>query len=249
MPSLALDLDAVLADTRPLWNDWLEDASRRTRVELDVPEDRGGRCVAARRAARRLAAAARALRRRSRARLLPAAGRDERAAAAPPGRGRAARRLHGRAARARGRRARARRRCASSWRRSGRSTRCSASSATARSSCARVRSSRRRLRSRIQAWSDDLSDRRFDVLLERLDRIGDELTKMNKRLDNDENFLRLTRELALAERVAAGDRVRGARPAGAASPPPPTLTGSDPVKRTAAVAWPLRPRPPRHREP
>jgi hypothetical protein len=42
----------------------------------------------------------------------------------------------------------------------------------------------------------ELSDRRFDVLLERLDRIGDELARMNKRLDNDDNFLRLTRELA-----------------------------------------------------
>jgi hypothetical protein len=42
----------------------------------------------------------------------------------------------------------------------------------------------------------DLSDRRFDVLLERLDRIGDELAKVNKRLDNDEHFLRLTREFA-----------------------------------------------------
>jgi hypothetical protein len=42
----------------------------------------------------------------------------------------------------------------------------------------------------------DLSDRRFETLLERLDRIGDELTKMNKRLDNEENFLRLTRELS-----------------------------------------------------
>jgi hypothetical protein len=42
----------------------------------------------------------------------------------------------------------------------------------------------------------DLSERRFDVLLERLDRIGDELAKLNKRADNDENFLRLTRELA-----------------------------------------------------
>lgn len=42
----------------------------------------------------------------------------------------------------------------------------------------------------------DLSDRRFDVLLERLDRIGDELAKVNRRLDNDEHFLRLTRELA-----------------------------------------------------
>ena len=40
MQAIALDLDAVLADTRPLWHDWLEDAARRTRVELDVPEDR-----------------------------------------------------------------------------------------------------------------------------------------------------------------------------------------------------------------
>ena len=42
----------------------------------------------------------------------------------------------------------------------------------------------------------DLSDRRFDVLLERLDRIGDELARMNKRLDHDDNFVRLTREIA-----------------------------------------------------
>jgi hypothetical protein len=42
----------------------------------------------------------------------------------------------------------------------------------------------------------DLSDRQFEVLLERLDRIGDELAKVNKSLDNDEHFLRLTRELA-----------------------------------------------------
>ncbi|MDE3189862.1 MAG: HAD family hydrolase [Acidobacteriota bacterium] len=40
MDAVALDLDAVLADTRPLWNDWLEDAARRARVELDVPADR-----------------------------------------------------------------------------------------------------------------------------------------------------------------------------------------------------------------
>jgi hypothetical protein len=42
----------------------------------------------------------------------------------------------------------------------------------------------------------DLSDRRFDLILEKLDRIGDELAETNKRLDNDENFLRLARELA-----------------------------------------------------
>jgi phosphoglycolate phosphatase-like HAD superfamily hydrolase len=38
--AIALDLDAVLADTRPLWRDWLEDAGRRARVDLDLPEDR-----------------------------------------------------------------------------------------------------------------------------------------------------------------------------------------------------------------
>jgi hypothetical protein len=41
----------------------------------------------------------------------------------------------------------------------------------------------------------ELSDRQFEALMERLDRIGDELTKLNRRVDNDENFLRLTREL------------------------------------------------------
>ena len=43
---------------------------------------------------------------------------------------------------------------------------------------------------------NDLSDRRFDLILEKLDRIGDELEKTNKRLDNDENFLRISKELA-----------------------------------------------------
>jgi phosphoglycolate phosphatase-like HAD superfamily hydrolase len=38
--TIALDLDGVLADTRPLWDAWLEDAARRTRVELEVPDDR-----------------------------------------------------------------------------------------------------------------------------------------------------------------------------------------------------------------
>ena len=56
---------------------------------------------------------------------------------------------------------------------------------------------------RARSWRDydeqvehDLSDRRFDLILERLDRIADELAKTNKRLDNDENFVRITRELA-----------------------------------------------------
>lgn len=42
----------------------------------------------------------------------------------------------------------------------------------------------------------DLSDRRFALILERLDRIADELAETNKRLDNEENFLRIARELS-----------------------------------------------------
>ena len=38
--ALALDLDGVLADTRALWDAWVEDAARRARVELNVPPDR-----------------------------------------------------------------------------------------------------------------------------------------------------------------------------------------------------------------
>jgi phosphoglycolate phosphatase-like HAD superfamily hydrolase len=40
LDAVALELDGVLGDTRPLWRDWLEDASRRARVELRLPEDR-----------------------------------------------------------------------------------------------------------------------------------------------------------------------------------------------------------------
>jgi phosphoglycolate phosphatase-like HAD superfamily hydrolase len=38
--ALAVELDPVLADTRKLWLDWLDDASRRAHVDLDVPDDR-----------------------------------------------------------------------------------------------------------------------------------------------------------------------------------------------------------------
>jgi phosphoglycolate phosphatase-like HAD superfamily hydrolase len=45
MRALAIDLDGVLGDTRPLWRDWLEDAARRfgSIAPLDpaaLPEDR-----------------------------------------------------------------------------------------------------------------------------------------------------------------------------------------------------------------
>jgi phosphoglycolate phosphatase-like HAD superfamily hydrolase len=38
--AVAVDLDAVLGDTRPLWRDWVQDASRRLRLELELPDDR-----------------------------------------------------------------------------------------------------------------------------------------------------------------------------------------------------------------
>ena len=41
-----------------------------------------------------------------------------------------------------------------------------------------------------------LDDRQLDVLLERLDRIRDELRTLNRRLDSQENLLRIARELS-----------------------------------------------------
>lgn len=44
--ALALDLDGVLGDTRPLWRDWLEEAGRRLGFDaVALPEDRGEAAV------------------------------------------------------------------------------------------------------------------------------------------------------------------------------------------------------------
>ncbi|HEX6491136.1 MAG TPA: hypothetical protein VF002_07160 [Gaiellaceae bacterium] len=40
MAAVAIELDPVLGDTRPLWRDWLEDAGRRARVDLTLPGER-----------------------------------------------------------------------------------------------------------------------------------------------------------------------------------------------------------------
>jgi phosphoglycolate phosphatase-like HAD superfamily hydrolase len=40
MKALAIDLDRVLGDTRPLWRDWLEDAARRFRSIAPLNPDR-----------------------------------------------------------------------------------------------------------------------------------------------------------------------------------------------------------------
>jgi phosphoglycolate phosphatase-like HAD superfamily hydrolase len=38
--AVAIDLDGALGDTRPLWRDWVEDVSRRARLEVELPDDR-----------------------------------------------------------------------------------------------------------------------------------------------------------------------------------------------------------------
>ena len=42
----------------------------------------------------------------------------------------------------------------------------------------------------------DLGDRQLDAVLERLDRIGDELRSLNRKVDQQEHLLRIARELA-----------------------------------------------------
>jgi len=40
LDAVAIDLDGALGDTRPLWRDWVEDVSRRARLEVELPDDR-----------------------------------------------------------------------------------------------------------------------------------------------------------------------------------------------------------------
>ena len=40
MNAVAIDLDGALGDTRPLWRDWLDDLARRSRVDVELPDDR-----------------------------------------------------------------------------------------------------------------------------------------------------------------------------------------------------------------
>ena len=44
---------------------------------------------------------------------------------------------------------------------------------------------------------DDLSDRQFEAVLERLDRLVGEVHALNRRLDRSEELQRIVRELAL----------------------------------------------------
>ncbi len=43
----------------------------------------------------------------------------------------------------------------------------------------------------------DLSDRQFEAMLERLDRLADEMARLNKRLDRSDELQRIVRELSV----------------------------------------------------
>ena len=43
---------------------------------------------------------------------------------------------------------------------------------------------------------DEVGDRQLDAVLERLDRIADELERLNTRLDNRDDLLRIAKELS-----------------------------------------------------
>jgi phosphoglycolate phosphatase-like HAD superfamily hydrolase len=40
LDAVAIDLDGALGDTRPLWDDWVEDVSRRARLGVELPRER-----------------------------------------------------------------------------------------------------------------------------------------------------------------------------------------------------------------
>jgi hypothetical protein len=45
--------------------------------------------------------------------------------------------------------------------------------------------------------SKDLADRQLDAMLERLDRLVEEMHTLNRRLDQDDHLLRIARELSV----------------------------------------------------
>jgi phosphoglycolate phosphatase-like HAD superfamily hydrolase len=46
LEAVAVDLDGALGDTRPLWDDWIADVSRRARLDIALPADRSAAAAA-----------------------------------------------------------------------------------------------------------------------------------------------------------------------------------------------------------
>src|SRR5919204_2789603 len=150
-----------------------------------------------RRGAAELGAATRALRGRARARLPPSGLGDERSAPRAARRRRTDRRLHGRAGAAgKG--------CASTTRSGAprgcpgnRNGRAYATAGPVRRRHARRAHPRSAARPKMSSMErKELGDRQLDALLERLDRLCDEVHGLTQRLDTQEQMIRISRELA-----------------------------------------------------
>ena len=226
MKALAIELDGVLGDTRPLWRDWLEEAARRHRsiAPLDpaaLSEDR--------------AAAAEEL-----DHWAAAGVGDWRAALARFAEDRAPVYLRPDAeVSAAVRTLAARDNCPRSVHRSPESLARIALSElgvdrriealeTGRDALSRPRAilagSDRRpgtIGSPLRIEPDDrgrLGDRQLDALLGRLDKINEELRAINRRLDSGEHLAPVVRSSPCAERLAPGPRLRRPRAAGPTGP-------------------------------
>jgi phosphoglycolate phosphatase-like HAD superfamily hydrolase len=46
MDAVAIELDGALGDTRPLWDDWVQEVSRRARLDVVLPSDRASAAAA-----------------------------------------------------------------------------------------------------------------------------------------------------------------------------------------------------------
>ena len=205
-----IDLDGVLGDTHPLWQDWLSDASRRLAsiAPLEpaaLPDDRGAAAAELDRWADEASATGAPRWSGSpptRARLPPPRRRDERALRRLQASRHAARRLHGRARAARAHCARPARSGAPprGSRDRRRRARAPARAARRRHRVVRSREELRRLPAGLQTVRmdrGDLSDRQFEAMLERLDRLVAEVRRLNDRLERSDDLQRISRELSL----------------------------------------------------
>ena len=214
MRAVAIDLDGVLGDTRPLWRDWLEDAARRFHsiAPLDpgaLPDDRGEAAAELDRWAEAgvgdwRAALARFAEDRAPVYLRPSA---EVSAALARARGR--RRAGSACSPMRPSRWRASRSRSSARRAGSKPSRRERARSSASVSVSGPRRSSSATpgepRPTIQVVKEsELGDRQLDALLERLDRLNAELRALNRRLDSGEHLAPIVHELgALNESLQA----------------------------------------------
>ena len=226
---VAIDLDGALGDTRPLWDDFLVDVARRYASIAPLDLRRSPRIAAPRPRSSTAGPSGGSATGAARSSVSRRTGRPSTSGRAPmrP-------RLSARWPRQAGGSAFTQTHPPSwpllRWPTSEPAAASSSSSPARAPASASSQSSGPRLPSRraartssgsVRVEAKNLDDRQLDAILERLDGLTAELHSLNKRLDHGEGLLRIAHELTTLERLAAGARLRGARPPGPAGPPPP----------------------------